>query len=100
MTADERERARAFLELQEGRGPVPVLDDVGIAGVLGSARRIAVVGASGRPDRPSHGVMRTLIEAALRPAASPSKQNTSSSARRSSFVTCTGVVAVPRVASA
>lgn len=63
MTADERLRARAFLDLQEGRGPVPVLDEAGIAAVLGNARRIAVVGASGRPDRPSYGVMGALLAA-------------------------------------
>ena len=39
-------------------------------------------------------------QAALRPAASPSKQNTISSVCRSSFCTCTGVVAVPSVATA
>jgi len=59
----DRDRVRALLELQEGRGPVPVLDDAGIAAVLGSARRIAVVGASSRPFRPSYGVMESLIRA-------------------------------------
>lgn len=59
----DRERTRAILELQEGRGPVPVLDDAGIADVLRRARRIAVVGASSRPSRPAHGVMATLIRA-------------------------------------
>jgi predicted CoA-binding protein len=61
MTADERERARAILDLQEGRAPVPLLDDTGIAELLGSARRIAIVGASPDPGRPSHGVMRYLL---------------------------------------
>jgi uncharacterized protein len=50
-----------LLDLAEGRGPVTVLDDDGIAAVLGAARRIAVVGASGNPDRPSYGVFRTLV---------------------------------------
>jgi predicted CoA-binding protein len=49
------------LDLQEGRGPVPVLDDAGIRSVLGSARRIAVVGASSKPSRPSFGVFRYLV---------------------------------------
>lgn len=62
MTSDERARARALLDVQEGRGPVPLLDDDGIAEVLRSARRIAIVGASPDPGRPSHGVMRYLIK--------------------------------------
>lgn len=56
----EWDRARAFLDLYEGRHPVPVLGDAGIAAVLRSARRIAVVGASGNVDRPSHDVFRYL----------------------------------------
>jgi hypothetical protein len=63
MTAEEDARARtiAFLDLQEGRGPVPLLDDAGIAAALRSARRIAVVGASSNPSRPSFGVFRYLV---------------------------------------
>ncbi len=69
------DRIRAMIDLHEGRGPVPVLDDDGIAQVLRAARRIAVVGASPRPSRPSHGVMLTLIDAGydvvpVRPAVS------------------------------
>ncbi len=59
----ERDRVRAIIDLHEGRIPVPVLDDAGIADVLGAARRIAVVGASSRPSRPSHGVMAALMRA-------------------------------------
>lgn len=51
------------MDLHEGRGPVPVLDDAAIADVLRSARRIAVVGASSNPGRPSFGVLRTLVRA-------------------------------------
>lgn len=40
-----------------------MLDDDGIAAVLRSARRIAIVGASSNPVRPSHGVMATLLRA-------------------------------------
>jgi predicted CoA-binding protein len=40
-----------------------LLDEAGIAALLASARRIAVVGASSNPARPSHGVFRTLVEA-------------------------------------
>lgn len=61
MTAEERERARAVLDLQEGRGPVPLLGEAGIAEVLRAARRIAIVGASPDPGRPSYGVLRYLI---------------------------------------
>jgi predicted CoA-binding protein len=54
-------RTRAFLDLEEGRGPVRVLDDAGIAVVLPSTRRIAVIGASSDPGRPSFGVFRYLL---------------------------------------
>lgn len=57
----ERARTIAYLDLEEGRGPVPVLDDAGIAAVLGSTRRIAVVGASSNAGRPSFGVFRYLV---------------------------------------
>ena len=40
-----------------------LLDDAGIAELLLSARRIAVVGASSNPIRPSYGVFRTLVAA-------------------------------------
>ena len=46
-----------------GQGTVPLLDEQGILDLLGSARRIAVVGASSNPDRPSFGVFRTLLAA-------------------------------------
>ncbi|MGD0863176.1 MAG: CoA-binding protein [Candidatus Limnocylindrales bacterium] len=42
---------------------VPLLDDAGIAELLGSSRRIAVVGASSNPARPSFGVFQTLVAA-------------------------------------
>jgi uncharacterized protein len=41
---------------------VPVADDVGIEAVLRATRRIAVVGASSKPGRPSFGVFRFLVE--------------------------------------
>jgi predicted CoA-binding protein len=41
----------------------PLLDDAGIAELLRTARRIAVVGASSNPARPSHGVFHTLLAA-------------------------------------
>ena len=60
MTADERERAKDVLDLQEGTGPVPVLDEAGAIELLRTARRIAIVGASPDRYRPSHSVMRYL----------------------------------------
>jgi predicted CoA-binding protein len=56
----EPDRVLDLLDLHAGRIGFPVLDDAGIAALLTSARRIAIVGASPRPDRPSHGVMRDL----------------------------------------
>jgi hypothetical protein len=43
--------------------PVELLDNEAIAELLRSSRRIAVVGASSNPARPSHGVFRTLVNA-------------------------------------
>jgi predicted CoA-binding protein len=42
---------------------VALLDEAAIAELLRSARRIAVVGASSNPARPSHGVFATLLRA-------------------------------------
>jgi uncharacterized protein len=50
-----------MMDLQEGRGPVPVLDDDGIAAILRASRRIAVIGASSRDSRPSFAVFRYLL---------------------------------------
>ena len=43
--------------------PVALLDDAGIAELLRTARRIAVVGASSNPARPSHGGFRSMVAA-------------------------------------
>jgi predicted CoA-binding protein len=59
--AGQRARAIAYLDLDEGRGPVPVLDDAAIGDVMRSTRRIAVVGASSNEARPSFGVFRYLV---------------------------------------
>ncbi|MHB8398814.1 MAG: CoA-binding protein [Candidatus Limnocylindrales bacterium] len=59
----DRERTMAMLDLQEGRGPVPLLDDAGIAALFRVTHRIAVVGASADPGRPSYGVLRSLLDA-------------------------------------
>jgi Predicted CoA-binding protein len=58
----ERSLALDILDAQEGTGPVPLLDGEAPARLLGDTHRIAMVGASADPDRPSHGVMRYLLE--------------------------------------
>jgi len=58
---DDRTRARHVLEAQEGTGPLALLRDDEILQLLSGARRIAIVGASPDPGRPSHGVMRYLL---------------------------------------
>ena len=40
---------------------MPLTSDRDIAALLSDAKSIALVGASDRPDRPSHGVMRFLV---------------------------------------
>lgn len=60
--SDESSRGRPTGDRQ-GQGTVPLLDDPGMLELLGSARRIAVVGASSNPARPSFGVFRTLLAA-------------------------------------
>jgi uncharacterized protein len=59
--AAERARAIAYLDLDEGRGAVPVLDSEAAGAVLRDAHRIAVIGASSNPARPSFGVFRYLV---------------------------------------
>jgi predicted CoA-binding protein len=56
-------RIADLLDVQEGRSQVPLLDERGIRDLLASTRRIAIVGASPRPDRPSYGVMQALLRA-------------------------------------
>ena len=64
MTSNaEREWVATLIAVQEGRPPVPLLDDAGIAGLLRSRPRIAVIGASADPGRPAFNVMRTLRRA-------------------------------------
>jgi uncharacterized protein len=60
VSADDRARARDILDLQEGTGPIPVLAEDAAIDLLRAAKRIAVVGASADPYRPSHSVMRYL----------------------------------------
>jgi len=61
MSHDHLDRTRAFLDLEEGRGSVRVLDDAAIEVVLRETRRIAVVGASSDASRPSFSVFRYLV---------------------------------------
>ena len=59
--AAQRARAIAYLDLEERRGPIAVLDDEAAGTILRDARRIAVVGASSNESRPSFGVFRYLV---------------------------------------
>ena len=59
--AGQRARAIAYLDLEERRGPVPVLDDAALGVVMRATRRIAVVGVSSNEGRPSFGVFRYLV---------------------------------------
>jgi predicted CoA-binding protein len=64
VTSDtERDWIATLIAVQEGRPPVPLLDDAGIGDLLRSRPRIAVIGASPDPGRPVFGVMRTLRRA-------------------------------------
>ncbi|MEW5991498.1 MAG: CoA-binding protein [Chloroflexota bacterium] len=63
MTFDlhDKRRVADLLDLHEGRIGVPMLDDAGIGALLATRPRIAVVGASSNPARPSNGVLRDLV---------------------------------------
>ena len=63
LMQSNRRIAWDLLDAQEGTGPVPLLDGDEPARLLGRTRRIALVGASPDPGRPSHGVMRQLLDA-------------------------------------
>lgn len=55
-------RALDMLDAQEGTGPVPILTGADPARLLARSRRIALIGASPNPTRPSNGVMHFLLE--------------------------------------
>lgn len=61
MSDADRLRAAQVLDVEEGRGTVPLLGEDGIATILRTSRRIAVVGASSKTSRPSFGVFRYLV---------------------------------------
>ncbi|HET7828056.1 MAG TPA: CoA-binding protein [Candidatus Limnocylindrales bacterium] len=65
MTAgrEDRDWLATLIAVQDGRFEIPLLDDAGIRALLRSAPRIAMVGASSNPIRPSHGVMQSLLRA-------------------------------------
>jgi uncharacterized protein len=60
MDPADRTRLADLLDLQEGRFPVPLLDDDAIAALLRAGPRVAVLGASDRPGRPSREVFLAL----------------------------------------
>src|SRR3954453_8629052 len=60
MFEADRASVADLIEVQEGRSPVPLLDDAAIAALLRSGPRIAVVGASAQPYRASNGVFHNL----------------------------------------
>ncbi len=45
---------------------MPITSDAEIAELLGETRTIAMIGASDRPDRPSYGVMKFLVDRGYR----------------------------------
>ena len=63
MDEQERARLRAAIEAAEGGAPEPAAVDALMRRMLMESCTIAIVGASPRPDRPSHGVLRTLAAA-------------------------------------
>jgi len=89
MSRDERLRAEAILDLQEGRRPVPLLDEPAVADLLAAGPRVAVVGASDRPGRASREVFLALRWAGV--DAVPVTPR---------FATVGGVTAYPDVAAA
>ncbi len=61
--AAEREWLATLIAVQEGHPPVPLLDDDAIDALLASGPRIAMIGASSNPMRPSNGVFGALVRA-------------------------------------
>ncbi len=59
---EDRQRAKHILDVQEGTGLLSLLNSAEAAELLARSSRIALVGASSNPARPSHGVIRYLID--------------------------------------
>ena len=62
-SGSERDWIATLIAVQEGRPPVPLLDDAGIRELLLARPRIAIIGASAKRGRPVYGVMETLLRA-------------------------------------
>ncbi len=62
-SAADRSWIATLIAVQEGRFPLPLLDDAGIRDLLRSRPRIAVIGGSANPGRPSYGVLAGLVRA-------------------------------------
>lgn len=56
-----RSAIQELIDFEEGRLDLRVLDDAGVAELLRTSRRIAVIGASSKSWRPVHGVMTYLM---------------------------------------
>ncbi|MEO7230603.1 MAG: CoA-binding protein [Candidatus Limnocylindrales bacterium] len=50
-----------LLDLHDGRFEISLLDLAGVRSLLATTRRIAIIGASPDPARPSNGVLRDLV---------------------------------------
>ena len=60
---EDRDWLATLIAVQEGRFSIPLLDDEAVGTLLRSGPRIAIVGASANPGRPSHGVQLALVRA-------------------------------------
>jgi predicted CoA-binding protein len=56
----EAQRLRELIDFEEGRLDLPVLDAAGMRDLFLTSRRIAMIGASSNPTRPSNRVFRYL----------------------------------------
>jgi predicted CoA-binding protein len=63
MTIDRTDARRVadLVDLHDGRLGIPLLDDAGIAALLETRPRIAIIGASPDRSRPSNGVLLDLV---------------------------------------
>jgi uncharacterized protein len=59
----EARRLQELIDFEDGRLGIPVLDAAGIRELFRTARRIAVIGASSNPTRPSNDIFRYLRRA-------------------------------------
>ena len=59
----DRTAVADLIAVQEGRSPIPLLDDDAVLELLRSKPRIAMIGASANPARAANGVLRNLRRA-------------------------------------